>query len=865
MNDTKQVQSTVRPLRVAYLVNLEDCPAELLDAIFAECYARWSGRRTLIVPANLESGVHEDYKEWLLVHDPDIIYSYVNLSEEVVFEINETYCPLYLRKHEERIEPDGTDRDYVPNLPLTGLSCLSTFPLILDRKGFDDFSNSKVLDYDFGLSPSRFVNDNFGTFRTSYRNGFTATSNPNLYTAYTLIRQEHLEDPRRVKDKKREYESDFNQYIRNLYTRGCKTLTLSMLSEYFGWYLNFYSHNKSSTFNLVIGASAYDRLLFWNFRQNYDRVGVVEIPDLVVSEEEINDPVMREHILEIIKYRQQRSHSEYPMTLRSFSLSEERLNGIAQTIRDECPLSQVDVQKITEHKDYIPNIIRNREPVAFRTGMNWNEPKAIYKFNYSGSQFDIYETLPFHMKEVQVPANLRGGAWMIDLCVERQLKHSRIINREHVWTFSRRLRSDRQFQRLDSAPQQDYNYRTMRVNRDELLSIPVKYSGENPRFKIPDDETALLGPFFSMFDYDSFDKYGEPILRGKFYMQETSDKGRYFKGFMQHFRSISDAQQVILNKFWYKIFSDLGATSRKNKDQNIQAIVQKIDKLQNGKKPSQFLSTEKAKQAFASTCLKAALKVAKEKEFVTWKEMMDFWEEYYKAFIKKNPQLKDREDEIREQDQISVERSAQFLCKNKIIFQGQRWTCPSCLHKNWESIESLSALLKCEVCSKEQSAPISSDWHFKLNDFILEAMREHGTTALIWCLIQLHNKARYSFYYVPSTKLFSVDENGNEAEPREIDLMAIVDGDLYVCEVKSAGGLSQKEVKNFSGVVNVIRPDIACLAIMENITPKKKDTIRNRLAQEIESGIKIEVISLEDTHFCDDTSLPSGNMITLQL
>jgi hypothetical protein len=37
-------------MRVAYLVELADSPDELLDAIFAEAYGRWGGRRTLIVP-----------------------------------------------------------------------------------------------------------------------------------------------------------------------------------------------------------------------------------------------------------------------------------------------------------------------------------------------------------------------------------------------------------------------------------------------------------------------------------------------------------------------------------------------------------------------------------------------------------------------------------------------------------------------------------------------------------------------------------------------------------------------------------------------------------------------------------------------
>lgn len=866
MSSIKQVHSTARPLRVAYFVDLEDCPSELLDAVFAECYSRWGGRRTLIVPVTSDKGVHEDYTEWLKLHDPDIIYSYSNLEKPIIQHIHEIYCPLYLRKHDRRGEPDGTSRDYIPDLPLTSLSCLSTLPIILDRKGFNDFSGSRVFDCDYGIEPPRFLTDNFGTFRTSYSNSIAATGNPDLYGAYTLISEDHHNDPRRTKDKSREYETNYDEYLKKLYTRGGKILTLSMLSEFFGWYLDFYSHEKDQTFNLVIGSTPLDRVLFWNFRQNYSHINTTEIPDMVVSQDDINDDVLRCHILEIIKYRQGRSHGGYPITLRSFSVSENKLKKIAEKLKEECPHARVNVQKLETHSNYIPNTIRNRDPVRYRAGMNWNEPKSKSKSNYTGSQFEVVETLPIHIREVVVPANLRAGVWMLDLCVERQNKQSRISNIEHLWALPRRLRVDRQFKRLDEAPQQDYNYRTTRINRDSLISIPVKYGVDNPSFLIPSDEEAIIGAILNEYEWDDFLKHSNSFVgRDKYYTYETSDKGRYFRGVMQHFGSIFEAEQIILNKFWYQIFSDLGATKKNIKDTSVEAITNKIDKLQKDKRPSEFLRSEKQKRAFASTCLSVSLKVAREKQFVTWKEIREFWKEHYLSFIEQNQSLADRADEIKEKDIESIEQSTQFLCRKKIIFQGQRWTCPSCLHKNWESIESLSALLSCEICGTEQAAPISNDWHFKLNDFILEAMKEHGTTALIWCLIQLHNRARSSFYYIPSTKFFDRDEEGNLVNPKETDLIAVLDGDLYVCEVKSSSGLGETEIKSFADIVNRIRPNVALLAVMDTVKQDMAGRLRNRISKYVDDGIKVEIMILEEGHFDTNSSLPSGNSVVWQV
>src|SRR5215472_17346587 len=72
---------TARPLRVAYLIDTDDCPDQLLDRIFAEAYGRWGGRRTLIIPAKLD-GIDDRYTEWLWYYDPDVIYSFVALTDE---------------------------------------------------------------------------------------------------------------------------------------------------------------------------------------------------------------------------------------------------------------------------------------------------------------------------------------------------------------------------------------------------------------------------------------------------------------------------------------------------------------------------------------------------------------------------------------------------------------------------------------------------------------------------------------------------------------------------------------------------------------------------------------------------------------
>ena len=406
MSELRQIISTARPLRVAYLIDLDACPHELLDAVFAECYSRWGGRRTLIIPATENEGIHEDFQRWLYLYDPDIIYSYVNLADDIVAKIHETYCPLYLKKTRNLRQPTDTARDYFPDLSLEALRSVSVFPLLLDRRGLQDFSGSKILDCDYGMEPPRFLTDNFGTCLKSFRNSLTAEKYPEYYKALTLISESSYNNPRRARSDSREYETDFHAFINKVSSRTEKVITLSMLSDQLCWYLDFYSPTQSQTFNLVIGDTAQDRILFWNFHHHYTNILETEIVDLVVSPDDLTNADRMEEIREIIRNKSNRSQSGYMTTIRSFSQSEDQLNAYAEQLREGLPHAQINVQKLSVHSDYIPDPENNRERVYFKTGSSWHEPKSESKTNYSGQRVDVPEALPIHMKDLYVPPGL---------------------------------------------------------------------------------------------------------------------------------------------------------------------------------------------------------------------------------------------------------------------------------------------------------------------------------------------------------------------------------------------------------------------------------------------------------------------------
>ena len=164
-----RVTGISRPVRVAYLVDITDCPDVLLDRVFAEAYSRWGGRRTAIIPATA-TGIDDCYVPWLHILDPDIIYSFVDLDDATVEDIHERFAPSSLIKHYVHNAEKGTERAYRVALPFPALSSFTVIPAHLSRP--DPFgpaaSRLQVLDADFGHANRSFVEENFGLFSSSF-------------------------------------------------------------------------------------------------------------------------------------------------------------------------------------------------------------------------------------------------------------------------------------------------------------------------------------------------------------------------------------------------------------------------------------------------------------------------------------------------------------------------------------------------------------------------------------------------------------------------------------------------------------------------------------------------------------------------
>src|SRR4051794_9419621 len=114
-----------RPVRVAFLVEDGEHSSLILDGIFADCYGRWGGRFNMVVPC-YDGKIDPIYWPWLETYGPDIVYSYVRLSDADILEVHERLAPSEYKLHRVPSEPRLDVFGFKPSYGFSPLSSLAS-------------------------------------------------------------------------------------------------------------------------------------------------------------------------------------------------------------------------------------------------------------------------------------------------------------------------------------------------------------------------------------------------------------------------------------------------------------------------------------------------------------------------------------------------------------------------------------------------------------------------------------------------------------------------------------------------------------------------------------------------------------------
>jgi hypothetical protein len=847
---------TARPLRVAYLIDTNDCPDQLLDRIFAEAYGRWGGRRTLIIPAKPD-GIDERYTKWLWYYDPDVIYSFVALTDGTVTRVHEKYGPAHLVYHKPIGRKRGEESYFRIELPLKAVPSLSVVPALLSRSwGFGErLSDLRIIDKYFDQSRSPFIKENFGFLGDTYQ-PMTGRNFPELFRTLTLISQQALDDPHLGKDPRADYVVDEATILQRLGSPS-QPLTLATASNVFAPYLATGYDDWSDGLTLVVGDSLDDRILFWNQHHRQEEVWVSAITGLRLPSSRVADLDFLKLVKDIILRRGKPSSQGRPsVTLRSCSVSLPELEQVAERLRN---LDLWDVRAVRQdnHAACVPSF-EGMHSVDYRYNISFSELRTRETAEFRDNHAYVPHAVPWHVREAPPPAGLREGSWMVDLAIDRLNDHCRFANVRHMWMLPRRLRLEKAFkvEWQDERPQ-SFGDRVTRVSRQGYLALPKSNEQRSVTITIPDDIDAFRIALCTDFEWIPF-KRSKESLRGRprYAYAEPSDKGRYLMAVLGHFETLPDAFDVLMNGYWRDVLTSLGAVPVEKNTVLRGQLISTLRKRLGRPKGDLTFSSETELDRLARESIRFGRMAGKSDRFIDYGTLHERWKALLDADLKAHTHLSEA-DKAHYNNRNYLDRSIQNLCQRQILFQGREWQCRRCFNRNWTTVGDMRGTLECQICKQTEPAPVSGDWHFRANSFVVEAYREQGVEAVIWALWRLCASSRESFYFAPSMCLWESYPKTQENGPNvEVDALAVVDGRLYLCEAKSSSGLDNNQIEQLLSAATRIRPDVLLIACMDEVTPSLR-TSAEALQSRLGAEIKVELLEFQANALEKNPILPA--------
>ena len=844
-----------RPLRVAFLVGDGKHADLALDGIFADSYTRWGGRFSLIVPC-ADGRIMPSYWPWLEAYDPDIVYSYVSLSKDDILEIHERLCPSEYIFHEMGLNPRLDVFGFKPDYKFSPLSSLSVIFRLAryNPPSAGGAAPVRILDSWHTEKPSRLLTDNLGTYNVSQGGGMYPSDARAAGNLLSIVSPEKLADrrfgvPRDLNTIPSELAA-FQEFVHG------RAVSMSLASTLFASKLDIWADRWSASFNLVVGDSFTDRVLFWNARLLIPAWLDTDLCCFRVGLDQLKEPEVLAMLGDLLKHRNHvngRAGGQPELTIRSASLTEDQLAEATKLVLSTKPWSRVKSEIVHELTDIVPSdkaLQRAGESSRFGGGL-FARPDWV-RFHWTAPTAQPPAVQPDHLSDAPVRQLFIGGYWCTDFTFECAEPGPRFAM-ENRWMLPRRWRMAGAFKSSLVDQPRNALLPPARRSRDGNLAICVCADHPIEAIEIPSVSEAIRYALAADGAWaERAAEHGRIQPPAKVAWLRPSNEARYLAGVLGMTGGIQRATEFLLHPFLRENFARLGGTPNVPADK-IKPTVNRL--LKKAQRKSAFdLKNEAERGAVADLILKAARTLESPMDFLKYDELKKSWKTYLAAYSTAHPQeappVPDKEwDELEER---SLDECLIELRKRKLMFQGHQWTCQKCHHKNWIDFTGLSSELACEVCNQSSQSPVDIHWRFRPNEFLIESLRDHSVLSLIWALAAFRQRARHSFIFAEPT-WFGFTDNSSDPDT-EADLLLILDGKTVLCEVKSSWRVLRPiHIDNLISDAKRLRPDLVVLAVMDTGSGHKSKlaAAKTRLSAE---NIDFELLTT-DMYMPDGDSL----------
>lgn len=770
------VRSFSRPMKVVFLVPVKETDLShwVLDAIFHEAYSRWGGARSLIVPFNDEGVLDTSYDHWISVFDPDFVYSYVDLEPDYIQKLNQSSLPIALIRH--KVHEPNRWRDYIPDWspyikPVGSISTLTSpynnypgwsqvpTPHVYVKQ-YEDNCKARFLPDNFAVSLSTHSHSNgqHGVYETIC---YTPDDVSERFIVGTYRCNSLIEMINKMANK----EARFYSKLSSLHTKG-----LILPND----------HKWSNFFHIVIGDSVLDRINFWNIRHFCSGMSTDGAPSsLIISPSLIEDDAFCKSVGSFLNNHNFLGSNNGPHLayVTSYSLDRDTCSGLLTKLQGErntwnhlaIPMhfSELAVPNSDEYKTF--NLNHNE---SFHSNALHERDTLL-----SAKEPDHFKYLPNNF------LHAKRGQWIVDCKVEANSDVSYISNSYYDWKLPRRLETVKAFSKnigkinthggLSLIPSTDRHFSVFEEDGDYKLQL-----------SLPNNETIFSYLVIGNSSRKQYYDYRECLNRDRYYHIQISDKGQNHRGIVTKFRSVTEAANILANRYWRGILRE--CMSRPDRDYSLRQLEGHIQKLD-------VSDLERIRCSF-----------------------------HFKNTNMVKPYLKH-----------NLSDAVELLVHNGILHQFHDWRCQYCGSHNKRGLGTLRLLNHCDVCEREYNCPIDFEWRYSPSKFVVDTLAVRNGLTVLWVISHLIATSWQSrSIYLPEVDLF---KDTDARSKNEIDILAIIDGKYMAGEVKltaSAFCDNEREVVNFIDEINLLQPDVAVLAFEMYCTDKNNtDHMRNRLEE----------------------------------
>ena len=735
-----------RPLRIAFLMAESEHAQLTLDGIFADCYSRWGGRFSPIILCDCDR-VPELYWPWLEAYDPDIVYSYVALSRDAILEIHERLGPSEFKLHwvDER-NPRLDVFGYKPKLDFKPLSSLSTifrqarYPRFVEPSG-----PVQIIDAWPGHAAGRMLTDNFGLYHWSYATGMYPADARQAGVLLTIADSEARVKHRATVPRDRPLAESELAVLADFARR--RVQSVSLASMLFAPKIEVKSSDWSNNFNLVVGETVQDRILFWNARLLIPGWLESDLCCFRVTMDELHDPAFAAALGDLLKHRNHvngGSGGQSYTVISSISHGENELEDARQIIRGvgtwgvELTARVADVHSLVPAA---PALDQAREPLRFGTGQN--SQADWVRFEWDGDEVRPPVTEPAHLVDVP-PNQLFGeGFWASDYAFG--LPGTGIwLSEVNHWELPKRWRLTGAFGVERAGTWQNQVPPAQRRSRHGALCVFSHRSEPIGKITIPTLEAALHHAFVRDGAWAKDDvARGRVTPAPKVSAAFSSSEARYLAGVLGMTGGLDAATSLLLHPFLKDLFAQFGGTPRLPEDK-LEATVNALKKRAKHQ-PAFDLKDEQERTVLATMLLKASRWLRKPRDWVALGELKDEWAAFRQRYWSAHPDAYgDTSVDWDVHEAQSLDDTLSYMRDRKMMFQGHHWGCPNCHHRNWVNFDALTAAPSCEVCKTTTTLPIDLAWMFRPNAFLIDSLRDHSVLSLVWVLNTMLMTARSS-------------------------------------------------------------------------------------------------------------------------